>query len=86
VIEVRCHGRTVAVVEEAPGGFPDYKATNRRIPREHRLWDGRNTTFVNLAETTRTDVVARCRTCGEIRIPVVLLLEAWRNRQSLVLT
>ncbi len=84
-IAVRCHGRAVGVLRMNPSGVVWFLRTNRRIPREHRRWDGRNTAGTNLSETTALTVPAWCRTCGEVQAPVAVLLDAYRRGVTVVL-
>jgi hypothetical protein len=87
--------RSIGVVVLAPGGFPSWESRHRGrasvdldellgIPDRYRH---RDTLFVNLRETSHTEVEGWYRDCRKVRRAMVAdLLEAARsNRRAVVL-
>lgn len=58
-------------VRTAPGGFPSFE---RRLRGREYQQDGEDNAFVNLRETTRTEVTAWCPRCGGRPVKVAALL------------
>lgn len=92
--DARCEdhpGRSIGVVVKAPGGFPSWESRHRGRPsvdpEDPDRPRQRKTLFVNLLETSVTEVEGWCRDCRKTRtVKVADLIEAVRgDRRAVVL-
>jgi hypothetical protein len=78
--EARCavhRARVIGVVRRQQGGFESWEARIDGQPSGRGSWPWRDTTFVNLRETTDDEVRGWCRDCRTTRtVTVVALLAA----------
>jgi hypothetical protein len=88
----RCfvHGGVTGVVLRALGGFPSWEARHRgrpsTDPEDPDRPRHRDTLFVNLRETSRTEVEGWCRDCrAPRRFEVAALLDAIARGETVVL-
>lgn len=84
----RQHARWIGVVDLAPGGFPQFHTRHPRWRDRFSAAVGRpgqrSNEFTNLREWSQPEVRGWCRVCGERRVAVTTLLEAFEEGRPTV--